>query len=78
MPLTSKPGLRLHATDAFRGNGHRTESQPEGEHLQLGDRFTPSGPQPAVPHTQTTHFLIRDFGVADPWYIIRHGKSSAS
>lgn len=78
MPLTPEPGLGFHATDAFRGNGHRTEPQVEGEHLQLGDRFASSGPQPAVTHSQTAHFLIREFGVGGSWLMIRHGRSSAS
>lgn len=33
--------------------------------LQLGDRYSSIGPQPAVAHPQTAHFLISDFGVTD-------------
>ncbi|WP_328753537.1 hypothetical protein OHT57_17335 [Streptomyces sp. NBC_00285] len=70
MPLASELGQGLHATEAFRGNGHRTESMLEGQHLQLGDRFASIGPRPAVAHWQTAHFLAHDFGVAGPWLMV--------
>ncbi|MGV9348071.1 hypothetical protein ACWDSD_25310 [Streptomyces spiralis] len=78
MSLTSELRLGFHAADAFCGNAHRTEPQCEGERFQFGDRFVSGGPQPTVTHSQAAHFLIRDFGVADPWFMIRHGRSSAS